>query len=379
MQVMTNKVFWLFPSLKRGHYWQPILGIFTNSFPNTFVITGEWPGYINNFDGSFQVRICGQTKQITWRNGKTQTAKTLTLPSIQIMSLLIMGKADVVFTSGFNLWTAASVLCKLFCKYKLIVIYDGSSKSVDYLNNNLILLYRRIISRYFSGAITNSQKGKKYLRDFLGISDKKILAYPYQLPIAMLQDESPNNVNISEINRTTFLFLGRIIESKGVGLLLESYSQIAKTSNSQFKLIIGGDGDKLVYFTDLAKELNISDQITWMGWIPENEVNNFLSLGDIFVFPTYEDVWGVVLLEALSMGKIVICSTQAGSSELIIDGVNGFLFDPKDENSLLIVMKRVVSMGEELIEIRKNAIETIGKLSHTNSVEQIISKFVSIG
>ena len=58
--------------------------------------------------------------------------------------------------------------------------------------------------------------------------------------------------------------------------------------------------------------------------------------------PTIEDTWGVVTLEVMLFGKAVLCSVGAGSSELVIDGENGYVFEPTQSEKLAQMMQKFI-------------------------------------
>ena len=66
----------------------------------------------------------------------------------------------------------------------------------------------------------------------------------------------------------------------------------------------------------------------------------------MFIFPTYEDVWGMVVPEAMVFGKPILCSNGAASYELIEEGKNGFIFDPHDPKMLAEKMQYLLDQPE---------------------------------
>jgi glycosyltransferase involved in cell wall biosynthesis len=64
---------------------------------------------------------------------------------------------------------------------------------------------------------------------------------------------------------------------------------------------------------------------------------------DVFVLPTLEDTWGVVVLEAMILGKPVLCSKGAGAVEMVIDGENGYRFAANDAKELAAIMSRFIN------------------------------------
>ena len=74
---------------------------------------------------------------------------------------------------------------------------------------------------------------------------------------------------------------------------------------------------------------------------------------DVFVFPTLEDIWGMVVLEAMLFGKPVLCSKFAGAKEMVVHSENGFIFDPHEPQELADYMQKFIR-EPELIEKMSN-------------------------
>jgi Glycosyltransferase len=87
-------------------------------------------------------------------------------------------------------------------------------------------------------------------------------------------------------------------------------------------------------------------------------LGSYFQQADVFVFPTFEDVWGMVVPEAMVFGKPILCSNGAASCELLAEGENGYIFDPHDPSALAEAMRRfldnpdlIKSMGERSREL----------------------------
>lgn len=98
-----------------------------------------------------------------------------------------------------------------------------------------------------------------------------------------------------------------------------------------------------------AESENFSHRIKWVGEVCYEHVGAYLQQADVFVFPTLEDVWGLVAVEAMMFGKPILCSKWGGAVELVIDGENGFVFDPHDAETLAELMIQFMN-NSELIE-----------------------------
>lgn len=122
------------------------------------------------------------------------------------------------------------------------------------------------------------------------------------------------------------LFVGNLIKRKNVDSLLEA----KKISNSDYYLVIVGDGPLFKKLKKKAEEENIPDVI-FTG--SRNDVENIIPSCDVLVLPSFSESFGLVLIEALACGKPVIGSNVGGITEIITKDV-GMLVNPNNVSSI---------------------------------------------
>ena len=83
-----------------------------------------------------------------------------------------------------------------------------------------------------------------------------------------------------------------------------------------------------------ARILEVDGRITWFGAVDYSQLGACYQASDVFVFPSLEDIIGMVVPEAMVFGKPVLCSDQAGAKDMVRDGRNGFVFNPNDARQL---------------------------------------------
>jgi glycosyltransferase involved in cell wall biosynthesis len=139
-------------------------------------------------------------------------------------------------------------------------------------------------------------------------------------------------------SRPELLFMGRLVERKGVHLLLEALSLLARESRPLLHVV--GDGPERARLQGLAGELRLVDDVVFHGFVSSEEKAERLAGCDAFVLPAVIDSkgdtegLGVVLLEAMTYGKPVIASAAGGIVDIVRDGRNGFLVPPGDASAL---------------------------------------------
>ena len=119
-------------------------------------------------------------------------------------------------------------------------------------------------------------------------------------------------------------------------------------------LVVCGDGDLLGQF---RAQYSLAENIHFEGRIPYGQIHRYYAVADVFILPTLEDNWSLVVPEAMACGLPVATSIYNGChTELIREGVNGYTFDPYDEESMLHVLadfhrQDLRRMGQESVAL----------------------------
>lgn len=359
MHSLNNlRIAWLLPVA--WFYWQPVLSEFTSLFPEMRVFTGLFPGFGRELEGTFNIEVVGQFEVIEINKDEKSYGDHFTSLSLGIINYLFKFRPQVIFSSSFGVWTIIALLLKPIFWWRVIIAYEGSSPSVDYRNSAARLFIRRLMVWMADAYITNSQAGKAYLIEFLKAKQERVFVQPYEIP-----DERtlPSNVESSELEkeslqRPIFIFVGQVVERKGLALLLQSCAILKAKGYDRYTLLIIGDGIQREALEAFCQENHLSDIVKWTGRVPYDLIGDYFRNSDVFVFPTLEDTWGVVTLEAMLLGKPILCSSGAGTAELVIDGENGYVFTPDDPHKLADLLQKfldhpelITTMGERSKQI----------------------------
>ena len=185
-------------------------------------------------------------------------------------------------------------------------------------------------------------------------------------------DESlfyPTNFN-EKNNQLTLGFVSRINEEKGWKTFLHAL-YLLKENQVPFKAIIGGKGpdEELMKTEIVAKELN--QHVDFRGFIPQEDLHKVYNQMSVYIFPTYRDSLGLTGLEAMSCGIPVIASRiEGGPSSYVVDGNNGYLFNPRDGQDLYQKIKMFNRLNpQEKTSMTEKALDTasIYKRSHVTA------------
>jgi glycosyltransferase involved in cell wall biosynthesis len=181
------------------------------------------------------------------------------------------------------------------------------------------------------------------------ITRSKIFIIPNGIDLSYIQ-----NINSYERKEDpTVFFLGYLTKGKGVDDLIRAIP-LAKKQVINLKLFIGGIGPYMDKLKKMVMNLNLSDEVIFLGLLNEKEKFAFMKSMDIFVLPSYWESFPFVLLEAMACGKPIITTNVGGNPFAVIDDVNGLLIQPGNWEQLaqkLIYLfqnkKLIKRMGEE--------------------------------
>lgn len=173
-------------------------------------------------------------------------------------------------------------------------------------------------------------------------------------------------------NKTfNFISIGSLDKNKNHALLISSFSEAFKGEN--FKLSIGGTGPLLAELKNLVIKLGIDEQVEFLGHLNRDQVVQKLRNSDCLVLSSNHETFGVVLIEALSLGVPVI-STRCGGAEDIVNETNGLLVDKKDPDSMIMAMQAMVK-GRDNYSSEELRNQTINKYGSAAFVKDIAGLF----
>lgn len=267
---------------------------------------------------------------------------------------------DVVIGGEYSPITIITLLwCRLH-KRKYISFTDGSLYSER--NINIIQkLNRRIITQCCDAAVASSTKAKEKLLAW-GMPPQKIFMSLLTVDIDKL------TVAVHEPEAGRLLYVGSMIERKGLDLLIEALRYV----KSDFSLHIVGNGSEqeINALKTKATNANVIDSIHFCGFKQGNDLVEEYRKAQVFVLPTREDCFGLVLLEAMCAKVPIVTSKYAdGAYDVVKDGENGFIIDPYDARQFGNAIDRAIN-DRNLAE--NASVQNVEKFSFQNVVSGYI-------
>jgi glycosyltransferase involved in cell wall biosynthesis len=380
MNLSGLRVAWLFPSLERGFYWQSVLKEFAKLLPQTIVFTGIWSGFAAGYEDAFTVRILKKPKVIETTRVSMGTSRAVIIASLGIIRHLLSFNPHVIFTSAFSIWTVLALVMKPWRRWRVIIAYDGSSPNVDCRDSTVRLFFRRSMVQLADAFITNSRNGKSYLTETLKARESCVFLRPYQIPTPdmLLQCAEQSIPSLREITRPVFLFVGGVKPGKGLHLLLEAFVLLQQQGCGQWNLVIVGDGAQRSELEEFVKSHALEDRVKWAGWVEYGRLGVYFQMADVFVLPTLEDVWGMVILEAMAFGKPIICSKWAGAAEMVEDHENGYVINPYNTTEVAKQLKRFIDDSALIERMGKRSRRIMAPYSPELTARHLASVVVSV-
>lgn len=255
----------------------------------------------------------------------------------------LLEKEDIDIIHGHYLFPAGAVAVEVGNEHniKTYVTAHGSDMFELYKSQPLMRSSIKKVLKNADGvfAVSNALRHEIIATGVVGIADKTKLSWNS----VDIDRFSPNNDDSfrKEHNLTDkpiVLFVGNLIKRKNVDSLLEA----KKIANSDYYLVIVGDGPLYKKLTKKVDDENIRDVI-FTG--SRRDVENIIPSCDVLILPSFSESFGLVLIEALACEKPVIGSDVGGIAEIINDNV-GLLVNPNKVSSIAKAIDKIVNDDE---------------------------------
>ena len=177
----------------------------------------------------------------------------------------------------------------------------------------------------------------------------------------------------------TVVSVGRFVYKKGFDVLIEAFALVVDKYND-VKLLIAGDGEERVKCEELAEEYGIKNNIQFLGKIPNNKIGEVFEKGRIFVCPSRNESFGIVVLEAMAMGIPVIATNSGGVCEIIDDNKYGCIVPIENPTALANKMIELLGNEDECLELRGKGLKRVKEFSIQKveeKYEQVFSRLLT--
>lgn len=276
---------------------------------------------------------------------------------------------DVVLGDGFFQWTLYAYLYKAISKCKVVVCYERTEHT-ERNSQWYRKLYRKSMCKLTHSYCVNGKLTTEYLQRIGVDRDKIFEGYMVHEDKGYIPKK-----HIERNNKKTLLFVGQLIERKGVDLLIESWLRVLKDKESVRLHIVGEGPLKAKILSRLNAEK--CHNVVLFGKVPHHKIPEQYINCDMFIMPTLEDNWSLVVPEAMSFAKPIITSIYNGCYPELINSSTGLVVDPhiKEEMDSAIEFfshtssDKLYNMGIDSFNLIKKRNPKSASLAITQAIE----------
>jgi glycosyltransferase involved in cell wall biosynthesis len=222
------------------------------------------------------------------------------------------------------------------------------------------LATRRLVHRRCATFVAWNRRAHRHLLSE-GIPERNIFSGPHFYPPPDRVAEPPNPYP----GKRAVVAISYLLPHKGIDVLIAAFRALP---HEDAVLVIGGSGDAEPALRAAAAG---DDRIHFMGYLDEHAKNAVLAHAYVFVHPTLQDSWGLVVNEALYRGAPVIVSDAAGCAEELVDG-NGIVVTAGDQDALTSALARVLDNPDERSAMAARSRAVVERCSLEAMVEPVV-------
>ncbi|MDD3647404.1 MAG: glycosyltransferase family 4 protein [Candidatus Dojkabacteria bacterium] len=291
---------------------------------------------------------------------------------------LMKRKFDIVHVHGFRKYEVYAALLAAKLKRKRIVVtthnpFVTTTRGVflQLWVNIHDLTFGKMFTRFLNKIICLTSQEIPFVEKF-GARPEKIVVIPNGVPDDIFKEGKPKEFvekyDIpSEEFENTVVWLGRLHPVKGLENLQTAVSQLKNT----LFLLMGPDDIGAEDIKNLYKD---KTNVFFTGPIDHKEVPNAMKSGDVFVYPSAHEAFGLTLVEAMAQGLPCIVTNKGGPGEIVNDTF-GIVQDPEDEWAWMLNIKKLIKDRKLRQVMGSAAKEAAKKYLWENVVEQILDSY----
>ncbi|MBE91067.1 glycosyltransferase [Alteromonas macleodii] len=233
-----------------------------------------------------------------------------------------------------------ALVSKLTRAKHVATIHGGDVLALD---GKTLRKFKSFSLKHSNVVTVNSSVTKAKAEELSPLSADNVILIPTGiLPLPTLCNEQVSKLRAALLPENTkhlILFVGRVNEEKGVGELIDATKKLIDSGKSVHLAIVGSGHDEC-RFRELAENLDITESVTFVGWVNSKEIYNYYAAADVFAGPSKQsnDGWieaqGLTFVEAMLAGCKVVGTNSGGIPDAVIHGKTGWLSEPGNADNL---------------------------------------------
>ncbi len=301
-----------------------------------------------------------------------------------VLSTLKKVKPDVVLCGGYNYLASWEVACWARVHQVPLLLWSESTALDKRQGHRLVEFLKTSFLRLSRAFVVPGTSSLKYLKD-LGIPEQRIFTAPNAVDTGLFstlgEEAQRNEFQIRArlaLPSRYFLYVGRLVQAKGVFELVEAYAQLDTEIRAKVGLVFVGDGADRLELMKQASRI-APGTIEFYGFVHREGLPEFYALADALIFPTHSDTWGLVVNEAMSCALPLIVTNVAGCVEdLVQNNWNGFIVPSGDASQLAAAMARLAGDADLRMKMGSRSRERIQAYSPGAWAEGLLKAVESV-
>jgi glycosyltransferase involved in cell wall biosynthesis len=319
---------------------------------------------IKRLDDSYiQNRLLGRATYIKESVFKIGHVPLPTFNFIESLYLAFKNSDVIYYVFGFMFFDILVLAFKLILRKKIIISFHAPLILENHFLHNVYLkTVLRMTLKYYDRIHTVNREDTAY---FEGIGFKNKTFY------------IPNGINMDGLlsisiedkfihDRLRFAFAGRFEKQKSIDLLIKVMPRL---KNLKIEFYFAGSGS---FQNEIIRSSQDFDFVKYLGFLNFDELNRFYSQVDIFVAPSHQEPFGIVIIEALASGLPVIASKTSGPLDLLEEGSTGWFINAINEDAIYDKIIEIYNRWLENKDYFKNMPSLCRETAKKYSVENML-------
>ncbi len=303
----------------------------------------------------------------------------LALRDTDIVPRILRGGHDVLWVHGFSYLTIWLAMLAARGRHMPVLLREEMTLLPKHrpLPKRLVrwAILRGLFSCVHGLYIGSNNRG--YFRRY-GVPDRKLFFAPYCVDNEDLRQQA-RELRATDDPRGSFgieagcpvvLFVGKLIDRKRPLLVLDAFARVR--SRHECALLLVGEGPLESELRRRVKEARIPD-VHFAGFLNRSEVPRAFAAADVFVLPSVEETWGIVVNEAMNFGLPLVVSDLVGCApDLVREGENGLVVAHDDVAAVADALERLVSNRDVRERFGARSLEIVSEWTYDVAAEGIV-------
>lgn len=313
--------------------------LFTAIHPAPYI--DQW---INELKKYYDVSVAynyGKSAAKTWQFYTPVSGKMIREYGIFRWTMQIV-HSDIILLNGWNKFYNIYTLFVAFIYRKKVFVF--SDYPIEVTKYSFKWFVKKVFLTLFVPQILcATQSTQKYYQNIFSYKENNTIFFPYEtvIPPELINFNAIRNHCLINGDKIRFFIANNFRERKGYNVLVDSLSLLSSEELSEIDLVIAGSGELFEEYSLRLKD--IKSDIVFLGWVESSTYSEYLKQTDVFIHASLFEPFGIPPVDSMKYGKLLIVSDGVKSTdELIIDGINGYIFPAGNFGELALRIKNVI-------------------------------------